>query len=289
VACIDPYAEKFFDRSNLPAFADPFSGSGALALSAQWLGLESHASDLNPVSVLINKALIEIPPKFADQSPINPAWRDQSDGQRALTVWRGAQGLAGDVRYYGQWMRDRAISQIGKIFPKVLVTSEMASQRPDLKALIGQELTVRAWIWSRTIKSRPESILTITKPSEHHPDRHQPGERQRVMRQVLEILCQPPASIEPREGPFDNPSTRQDLEALRLIRALDDLNRKLWHRRRDGVMEPGTLIATIREHPAQKREFPQQRGQNENSAITILNIRRMDHRMQQQAYRVDQG
>lgn len=159
-----PYAEKFFGGSNLPAFADPFSGSGALPLSAQWLGLESHASDLNPVSVLINKALIEIPPKFSDRSPINPAWRDQSEGQKALTVWRGAQGLADDVRYYGQWMRDKAISQIGHLYPKVVVTSEMVSQRPDLKALIGQELTVTAWIWARTIKSPNPAFANVDVP-----------------------------------------------------------------------------------------------------------------------------
>ena len=95
-----PCAAELFDPDKLPAFHDPFAGGGALPLEAQRLGLEAHASDLNPVAVLINKAMIEIPPKFAGQSPVNPASREE----RSLIKreWKGAQGLAEDVRYYGQ-------------------------------------------------------------------------------------------------------------------------------------------------------------------------------------------
>ena len=60
-----PQAKELFDRHKLPAFHDPFAGGGSLPLEAQRLGLEAYASDLNPVAVLINKAMIEIPPKFA--------------------------------------------------------------------------------------------------------------------------------------------------------------------------------------------------------------------------------
>ena len=94
-----PRAKELFDRHKLPAFHDPFAGGGALPLGAQRLGLESYASDLNPVAVLINKAMIEIPPKFAGRPPVNP------DAQKQIAQmdkgWRGAQGLAEDVRYYG--------------------------------------------------------------------------------------------------------------------------------------------------------------------------------------------
>ena len=128
-----PRAKELFDRNKLPAFHDPFAGGGALPLEAQRLGLESYASDLNPVAVLINKAMIEIPPKFAGKPPVNPEAR--KDKTLVAREWKGAQGLAEDVRYYGQWMRDEAEKRIGHLYPKVEVTAEMAKERPDLKPL----------------------------------------------------------------------------------------------------------------------------------------------------------
>src|SRR6202166_3953061 len=105
-ACADyadhPRARELFNRQKLPAFHDPFAGGGSLPLEAQRLGLEAYASDLNPVAVLINKAMIEIPPKFAGRPPVNSA--SHTDKVLVERVWRGAQGLAEDVRYYGQWM-----------------------------------------------------------------------------------------------------------------------------------------------------------------------------------------
>ena len=148
-----PRATEIFDRHKLPAFHDPFAGGGALPLEAQRLGLEAHASDLNPVAVLINKAMIEIPPKFAGQAPVNPEWRSKSKGEQTLATWRGAQGLAEDVRYYGQWMRDQAERRIGHLYPKVEVTEEMVAERPDLERYKGRKLTVIAWLWARTVKS----------------------------------------------------------------------------------------------------------------------------------------
>src|SRR5438445_503239 len=135
-----PRAKELFDRHKLPAFHDPFAGGGALPLEAQRLGLESHASDLNPVAVLINKAMIEIPPKFAGRPPVNPMSRQ--DKGLIEREWRGAHGLAEDVRYYGQWMRDEAEKRIGHLYPAVEVTPEMAKERPDLKPFVGRKLTV---------------------------------------------------------------------------------------------------------------------------------------------------
>ena len=100
-------------------------GGGALPLEAQRLGLEAHASDLNPVAVLINKAMIEIPPKFAGRPPVNPESRPGGSAAKKSLVgreWKGAEGLAEDVRYYGQWMRDEAEKRIGHLYPKIEVT-----------------------------------------------------------------------------------------------------------------------------------------------------------------------
>jgi putative DNA methylase len=168
-ACADnadhPRAKELFDRKVLPAFHDPFAGGGALPLEAQRLGLESYASDLNPVAVLINKAMIEIPPRFAGKPPVNPAWRSKGADEKAMTTqWRGAQGLADDVRYYGQWMRDEAEKRIGSLYPKVSVTAEMEKERPDLKPYVGQELTVIAWLWARTVKSPNPAFATVDVP-----------------------------------------------------------------------------------------------------------------------------
>jgi putative DNA methylase len=158
-----PRAKELFDRNVLPAFHDPFAGGGALPLEAQRLGLESHASDLNPVAVLINKAMIEIPPKFAGKPPVNPKAREEAK-HGELRAWKGAQGLAEDVRYYGQWMRDEAEKRIGALYPKVAVTAEMAKDRPDLKPYTGEELTVIAWLWARTVKSPNPAFAKVDVP-----------------------------------------------------------------------------------------------------------------------------
>lgn len=159
----DPRAGELFNRHKLPAFHDPFAGGGTLPLEAQRLGLESYASDLNPVAVLINKAMIEIPPKFAGKSPVNPtAQFELTRGGR----WngKGAQGLAEDVRYYGQWMRQEAEKRIGGLYPKVEITTKMAAERPDLMAYVGQKLTVIAWLWARTVKSPNPAFSDVEVP-----------------------------------------------------------------------------------------------------------------------------
>ncbi|WP_420619652.1 DUF1156 domain-containing protein [Candidatus Poriferisocius sp.] len=122
----------------LPSVLDPFAGGGSIPLEAQRLGLEAHGSDLNPVAVLINKALVEIPPVFAGRAPVNPGDR-QSAG---LGSWPGASGLAADVRWYGQWMRDRAEERIGHLYPQVDLPPEHG----------GGEATVIAWLWTRTAR-----------------------------------------------------------------------------------------------------------------------------------------
>ena len=149
-----------FLAEHAPPVLDPFAGGGSIPLEAQRLGLRAYASDLNPVPVLINKALIEIPPKFAGRPPVNPESRangaaTKGKGKKSKPLverdWPGATGLAEDVRYYGQWMRDEAEKRIGHLYPKVEVTAEMAKNRPDLLPYVGQQLTVIAWLWARTV------------------------------------------------------------------------------------------------------------------------------------------
>ena len=156
-----PQAKELFDPGKLPAFHDPFAGGGAIPLEAQRLGLEAWASDLNPVAVLINKAMIEIPPKFAGRPPVNPESRKQ---KRVGTEWKGAAGLAEDIRYYGQWVRDEAEKRIGHLYPKVHITAEMAKERPDLKEYVGEDLTVIAWLWARTVKSPNPAYKDVEVP-----------------------------------------------------------------------------------------------------------------------------
>lgn len=125
-------------NGNPPALLDPFAGGGAILLEAQRLGLVAHAHDLNPVAVTINKAMIEIPPRFAGKAPVNPDARVSV----MRNGWNGAQGLAEDVRYYGEWMKQEAYKRIGHLYPKVKVPHEQG----------GGEATVIAWIWVRTVK-----------------------------------------------------------------------------------------------------------------------------------------
>jgi putative DNA methylase len=129
-------------RPWLPAFHDPFAGGGALPLEAQRLGLESYASDLNPVAVLINKAMIEIPPRFSGRAPVGPIPASERQIEMARD-WPGARGLAEDVRRYGAWMRDEAFKRIGHLYPQVDLPKEHG----------GGKATVIAWLWARTVKS----------------------------------------------------------------------------------------------------------------------------------------
>lgn len=150
-----------FDQKKMPAFHDPFAGGGAIPLEAQRLGLESYASDLNPVAVMINKAMIEIPPRFRDSQPVGPLPFNE---KKLADSYTGAQGLAEDVRRYGMWMREEAQKRIGHLYPKVEITADMATDRPDLLPYVGQKLTVIAWLWARTVKSPNPAFSHVDVP-----------------------------------------------------------------------------------------------------------------------------
>ena len=147
----DAEAVLAYLAAHAPPVCDPFCGGGSIPLEAQRLGLRSYGSDLNPVAVLVSKATCEIPPKFAGRPPVNP----ERDPHKA---WKGAQGLADDIRYYGKWMRNEAEARIGHLYPKVTITKAMAAARDDLKPYVGKELTIIAWLWARTVAS-PDPMM----------------------------------------------------------------------------------------------------------------------------------
>ena len=132
---------------DLPPVYDPFSGGGSIPLEAQRLGLPAHGSDLNPVAVMIGKAMIEIPPKFKDREPVHPGTRDRNH-------YRNAEGLAEDVKYYGAWMRERAFERIGHLYPQVDLPNEHG----------GGKAIVIAWIWSRTAPSPDPAFGDVQVP-----------------------------------------------------------------------------------------------------------------------------
>ena len=151
-----PQAAELFNPDKLPAFHDPFAGGGALPLEAQRLGLESYASDLNPVAVTINKAMIEIPPKFSGRPPVGPApeLKGKASHEMFSKKWEGAQGLAEDVRRYGAWMREQAKQRIGHLYQPVTLPAEQG----------GGEATVIAWLWARTVKSSNPAFSHVDVP-----------------------------------------------------------------------------------------------------------------------------
>ncbi|HDN19515.1 MAG TPA: DUF1156 domain-containing protein [Candidatus Acetothermia bacterium] len=134
----------------LPPVLDPFAGGGSIPLEAARLGFEAYAGEINPVAVLLNKCNLEIAPRWANHTPVNPKDRRKFLGTKG---WRGTVGLAADVRYYGQVILERAREKIGHLYPPVKVTEEMASEHPHLKPYVGRELPVIAWIWARTVPS----------------------------------------------------------------------------------------------------------------------------------------
>lgn len=175
-----------FDPEVLPAFHDPFAGGGALPLEAQRLGLESYASDLNPVAVTINKAMIEIPPRFAGRAPVGPQIEAERGTKKAtqdaFEDWSGARGLAEDVRRYGAWMREQAQQRIGHLYPTVKIAPENEAATADSAKVSGKktsktletpaeaapnsekELTVIAWLWARTVKSPNPAFSHVDVP-----------------------------------------------------------------------------------------------------------------------------
>ena len=155
-------AKKLFNPDEIPSLHDPFAGGGGIPLEAQRLGLNSFATDLNPVAVLINKAMIELPSRFINKESVNPESKNLNYSMNCLNS--GYEGLSQDLTYYGNWIKKEAEKRISHLYPKVLINSEMVKERPDLKIYEGQQLRVIAWLWARTVKSPNPSFCSIDVP-----------------------------------------------------------------------------------------------------------------------------
>ena len=158
-----PKAEELFRYNCPPGLYDPFAGGGAIPLEAMRLGMTAYASDLNPVAVMINKAMIEIPTRFEVTAPVSPELRkgDRLFERRFTT---STEAIAEDVRQYGRWMRDEAFRRIGALYPPVRVTQDQTIGRPDLKPYVGQNLNVIAWLWARTVPSPNPAFSHVAVP-----------------------------------------------------------------------------------------------------------------------------
>lgn len=119
---------------SLPRVLDPFGGGGAIPLEAARLGLPTYTGDLNPVAVLLQRSMLEIPSRFAGRAPVDPS------AKSSQALWDGARGLAADVEAYGDWMLAEARSRIGRWYPASVLPS-------------GSRAEPLAWIWARTIAS----------------------------------------------------------------------------------------------------------------------------------------
>lgn len=157
-----PRAKELFDPKQMPGLYDPFAGGGAIPLEAQRLGLEPYASDLNPVAVLINKAMIEIPTQFAGARAVNPSAR--LENRLLVAESKGITGLVQDVIHYGNWVRHEAIRKLSELYPPVTITKEITKERPELKDILGENLTVIAWLWARTVRSPNPAFSQLEVP-----------------------------------------------------------------------------------------------------------------------------
>ncbi|EED36335.1 conserved hypothetical protein [Luminiphilus syltensis NOR5-1B] len=154
-----------FEESILPEFLDPFAGGGTLPLEAKRLGLRSNATDLNPIPVMINRALLQIPDIFKNREPISVKFeRSEPEQLDSASDWSGVKGLARDVEYFGQDLLARAQASIGRYYPSIPVTETLINENPHLTGLAGQTLKVIAYMWARTVKSPNPAFNDVDVP-----------------------------------------------------------------------------------------------------------------------------
>jgi putative DNA methylase len=201
-----------YTKHDPPTLYDPFAGGGSIPLEGQRLGLETYASDLNPVAVLINKAMLEIPATFSGMEPVNPRWRTRAVQEKSMRGWRWAQGLADDVRYYGNWMREQAVKEIGELYPPFEITEEIVANREDLREYLGEKLSVVAWIWARSVKSPNPAFADIDVPlASSFVLSSKPG-KEAFIRPVIE---EGKLRFDVRRGKSDDPATASGTKMAR--------------------------------------------------------------------------
>jgi len=157
-----PQARELFRSDRIPDVLDPFAGGGTIPLEATRLGLRAQGNDLNPVAVLINKAMVEIPAQFASRGPVHPDARSSTGLLAGAT--EGVRGIAEDVRRYGAWIADEAERRIGDLYPDIEVKPELVKTRDDLRGCEGKKFKTVAWLWARTVKSPNPAFADVEVP-----------------------------------------------------------------------------------------------------------------------------
>jgi hypothetical protein len=105
---------------------------------------------------------------------------------------------------------------------------------------------------------------------------------------VFPVAGQTSASVEPGDGPLDDPALGFDNEALGVLTPFDDFNRQALHRLGSTRLEDRSCIGAVGEQLAQEGELPEQGGKQQHATIAVLNVGRSDQRVQHQTERVDE-
>lgn len=148
-----PEAEVLFNPEKLPATHDPFAGGGSIPLESLRLGLETYASDLNPVPVILNKAMLELPMNVHGLPPVGPMEYSPTKQYSFSEHDSPYAGLVEDVNRYGGLIRANVLNKIEKLYPKITISNEIIEENPSLKDYLGQEFRPITWLWARTVKS----------------------------------------------------------------------------------------------------------------------------------------
>src|SRR4051795_13278199 len=140
----------------------------------------------------------------------------------------------------------------------------------------------------RALRVYPGTSCGIAEPSQHEADRGKAEEGERLAVEVLPILGQSTAAVQPSYGAFDNPALRENDKPFRLIRALHDFKVHAPQDLFDRTSELRSLVSAIGVELHQKRIAREEHGHQPNAPVAILDIGGVHDRVHQQALRVDE-
>ena len=160
---------------------------------------------------------------------------------------------------------------------------------PFLQSSREHRVQIQDNIPSGDLRVRPETLCRITEFSEHESNGRELDEGERVAVEVLPVLGQSAAAVEPGDGAFDHPTPGLDDEALHPIGSLDDLGLEIGQDAGQGAVKDRALIGAVGEQFPEKGKQTEQGRQQRETAVAILNVGGGDDAVQQQALRIDQN